>query len=176
MSTVIWLFVTQSALGAFDTLYYHEYKARLPALPAARGELQLHAARDFIYTIFFSTLPFFAWQGWLAVLLALLIVTEIGITIADFIVEDRARRQIGGVYPGERASHTLMALIYGAVLASLWPVLVRWFDAPTGFVSDPPSVPLALRIVMVLGAVGVFVSGIRDLLAVYGVTSWPWKR
>jgi hypothetical protein len=176
MSTVLWLFAAQSVLGAFDTLYYHEYKARLVAVPAAHRELMLHAARDFIYTILFATLPFVAWHGLLVLLLGFLITAEIGITIADFIEEDHARRALGGVYPGERASHTVMALIYGAVLASFFPVLVVWFQAPTGFSWEPPPVPDALRVLIVLGAGGVFVSGVRDVLAVKGVTSWPWKR
>jgi hypothetical protein len=35
-------------IGAFDTFYYHEWRARLPARGRrAAAELKLHAARDF---------------------------------------------------------------------------------------------------------------------------------
>lgn len=32
ISTALWLLAIQGAIGAFDTLYYHEWRARLPAL------------------------------------------------------------------------------------------------------------------------------------------------
>jgi hypothetical protein len=31
MTTALWLMAIQGAIGAFDTLYYHEWRARLPA-------------------------------------------------------------------------------------------------------------------------------------------------
>ena len=31
MNAVLWLFFAQGLLGAFDTVYYHEVRARLPA-------------------------------------------------------------------------------------------------------------------------------------------------
>ena len=178
MSAVLWLLTAQGVIGAFDTLYYHEYRARLVALPAARTELTLHAARDFIYALIFATLPFYAWQGALALLLFAMVTAEIGITIADFIVEDTARKERGGVYPGERASHTLMALIYGAALAYWLPEVWRWFHAETALVYAPPAVPEPLRVVMLLMAGGVFTSGVRDLLAVLKAphSAWPWAR
>src|SRR5205809_133519 len=43
-------------LGAFDTIYYHEFRLRLPSNPLARKELRLHAARDFSYCIVFASL------------------------------------------------------------------------------------------------------------------------
>ena len=56
--TALWLLAIQGAIGAFDTLYYHEWRARLPARGSiAAPELRLHAARDFLYTVIFGTLP-----------------------------------------------------------------------------------------------------------------------
>lgn len=44
MSLVLWLLAIQGAIGAFDTAYYHEWRARLPAMGrAAAYELNLHA-------------------------------------------------------------------------------------------------------------------------------------
>jgi hypothetical protein len=49
MATALWLLAIQGVIGAFDTLYYHEWRARLPARPEiTRAELRLHAARDFL--------------------------------------------------------------------------------------------------------------------------------
>ena len=47
--------------------------------------------------------------------LGLLLATEVRITLAGFIVEDKVRRPLGGLLPGERATHTIMAIIYGAM-------------------------------------------------------------
>src|SRR5271167_3150920 len=48
MSLALYLLAALGCLGAFDTLYYHEWRAKLPSLGrAAHSELQLHAWRDF---------------------------------------------------------------------------------------------------------------------------------
>ena len=178
MTTVLLLLAVQGALGAFDTLYYHEWRARLPALgPAARDELRLHAARDFSYAILFGTLPSVAWQGLWAVVLAALLLEEIVITLADFVVEDRVRRPLGGVYPGERVTHAVMGLIYGAALANLVPILAEWWAAPTAISARHEPVPGVLRWLLGLMAVGVALSGVRDLCAAVGLphSGWPWR-
>jgi len=49
MRTALYLLIAVAFLGAFDTLYYHEFRAKLPAMgKSARSELQLHAGRDFV--------------------------------------------------------------------------------------------------------------------------------
>src|SRR5436190_1912325 len=109
MTKVLWILAIQGALGGFDTIYYHEWRAKLPAGGRAmHPELKLHAARDFIYATIFATLPWFAWQGLWAIVLTILLLAEIIITLADFIVEDRVRKPLGGVYAGERAMHAVM--------------------------------------------------------------------
>jgi hypothetical protein len=178
LTPALWLFALQGLLGAFDTLYYHEWRARLPALGAqARIELKLHAARDFIYAIVFVTLPVVEWRGAWSIVLGALLAFEIAITLADFIVEDRVRKPIGGVYPGERATHAIMGIIYGAALACLFPAVLGWAGSPTALVvsSEPADGPLIV-VLRVMGA-GVFVSGLRDLYAAMGWpgASFPWR-
>src|SRR5258706_422665 len=52
MIVALWLLAIQGAIGAFDTVYYHEWRARLPARgKQAASELKLHAARDFFYAV-----------------------------------------------------------------------------------------------------------------------------
>ena len=49
MTTALWLLAIQGIIGAFDTLYYHEWRARLTAGGSGTAsELKLHAARDFL--------------------------------------------------------------------------------------------------------------------------------
>ena len=58
MAVVLWLLALQGVIGAFDTAYYHEWRARLPGLGLqAASELRLHAARDALYAVIFATLP-----------------------------------------------------------------------------------------------------------------------
>ena len=179
MVRALWLLALLGALGAFDTLWYHEYKGRLPAhVPGVHPELRLHAARDFIYVVVFGTLPWIAWHGAWTVVLGVLLAAEIVITITDFIVEDRVRKQLGGLDPGERATHALMGIVYGAMLAHLAPVLWEWVRSPASLVVEPAPVPALLRWVLTAGAVGIGVSGVRDLYAASGRprAAWPWQR
>jgi hypothetical protein len=64
--------------------------------------------------------------------------------------------------PGERCMHALMGIVYGAFLAYLVPDLARWSGAPTGFGASYHGIPA--RILTLIGT-GVFLSGVRDLLA-----------
>lgn len=178
MTTALWLLGIQGLIGAFDTLYYHEWRARLPARgAAAASELGLHAGRAFLYAVLFATLPFFAWQGlWVLVLVAVL-VAEIVLTLTDFVVEIAVRKALGDVYAGERVTHAVMGILYGAMIASLIPVLRHWWSLPTGLVAILPAVPEPVRWSLLVMAVGVFLSGARDLYAALGLPhgGWPWR-
>jgi len=176
MEAVMWLLFAQGLMGAFDTLYYHEFRARLPARPEARPELKLHAARDFIYAVIFGSLPWLAPRGAYAALLAALLLAEIGITLADFVVEDTVRRPQGGVFKGERATHALMGIVHGAILAFLLPMLWHWVGEPTALVIAPPAIPLPLALALSAMAAGVAVSGVRDLLSAFGVKAAQWPH
>lgn len=177
MTVVLWLLAVQGVIGAFDTLYYHEWKARLPARGRrAAPELLLHAARDVFYFVLFASLPWIAWLGsWTLVLVAVL-VAEIVLTLWDFIVEIAVRRDLGDVYGGERVTHAVMGILYGAMIASLVPVLRAWWQEPTSLSWQPAAVPAALGVGLTVMAVGVLLSGLRDLYAALGLPGggWPW--
>ncbi|MFO0614561.1 MAG: hypothetical protein U0414_18390 [Polyangiaceae bacterium] len=175
MITALVLFAIQGALGAFDTLYYHEYRARLPGgVPGTAPELVLHAVRDLIYAFLFAALPFLRFDGALVLVVGALLLAEIGITLRDFVVEDTVRKPLGGVYPGERVTHAVMGILYGGALAFLVPTLTEGWARPTAITAW--NAPIGLRIVLPLMAVGVFLSGLRDLAAVYGPdwARYPW--
>ncbi len=169
MELPLTIMMLQGLLGAVDTIYYHEYKYRLPVHgPKVRGELRLHAFRDFVYGLLFITLPRLTWQGVFAYFLAALIVLEICITIWDFNIEVVERADIGGVANTERGLHLVMAVVYGFFLAHLLPELIRWSELPSGWGITQGVGDLTVVTCSILG-VGVLLSGLRDLLAASGV-------
>jgi hypothetical protein len=55
MRTALYLLCFLAILGGADTLYYHEWRARLPSMGRqAQSELELHALRDFVYAVLFT--------------------------------------------------------------------------------------------------------------------------
>lgn len=158
LEVAIWLLLVQASLGALDTLYYHEYKLRLPHGDHTHVELRLHATRDFAYAIIIGTLGFATWHGAWAWVLAALLLLEIIITLWDFIEEDKVRK----LPPGERAMHSIMGIVYGGFLAYLVPDLIEWLTRQTGFGSAYHGIPAWI---LSLIALGVFISGVRDLVA-----------
>jgi hypothetical protein len=179
VTVALWLLLVQGVLGASDTLYYHELRARLPARgPEAAAELRLHAVRAFIYAIVFASLPWVEWRGAFAAVLALLLAAEIVITLSDFVIEDRVRAPIGGVYPGERVMHAVMGIVYGAFLAHLAPTWLAWWSMPSTLAFTAASAPESVLWTLTIMAGGVFFSGVRDLAASFGVpyASWPLRH
>lgn len=177
--TVLWLLAIQGAIGAFDTLYFHEWRARLPArTPQTSPELKVHAARDFLYAVIFGSLPWIAWDGLWTIVLVLVLTSEIALTMTDFVIEAAVRRPFGDVFPGERVTHGAMGIIYGAMLAFLIPILSDWSSLPSSLVRESASGPLMLHWLLTLMAIGVFVSGLRDLYAAYLLPHghYPWSR
>lgn len=172
MEICLLIMLFQGLLGAFDTLYYHEYKYRLPVHgPKVGRELRLHSFRDFVYALLFISLPFVRWQGFLVVILCLIIVLEICITIWDFNIEAVERTSIGGVANEERGLHLVMAVVYGFFLAHLAPHLLLWIQLPPGF-GTQEALPFWIKATSVFFGLGVFISGVRDLGASKGVSSF----
>src|ERR1700722_2033062 len=166
MKTALYLLGFQARIGAFDSLFSHEWKARLPARGRrAAPELALHAARDFLYGILFCTLPWLAWKGRWTIFLLGVIAAEIILTLWDFVVEISVRRDLGDVYGGERVTHAVMGIMYGAMLASLVPTLSSWRGSSTGLSIEPAKIPEWASIFLSAMGVGVVLSGLRDLYA-----------
>src|SRR2546423_1577008 len=94
-STNVWeLFrtvVRERKRREFDPLYHHELRAALPQQPSAALELRIHAGRSLVYGLLFAGLAWLVWGGvWLLLLTAMLL-TEVVLTLWDFLVEDRSR-------------------------------------------------------------------------------------
>lgn len=133
MNTVFLLLSVQALMGAFDNLWHHELEAKLPQRTSARYELALHAAREFIYGIVFIGLAWFEWRGAFAGLLVALLLSELGITLADFLEEDRTRI----LPPFERVLHTLLTISYGLFLGFFTPVLIGWAKLSSSMTLTP---------------------------------------
>lgn len=164
---VLILLGIQILLGGFDNLWHHELTEALPGRLSARREISLHAARELIYAGVFLTLAWTQPGGVLAWVFGAILLLEIGITLADFIEEDRTR-----TLPAlERVLHTVLALNYGAILVLLLPYLAEWAGRPTGItlVEHGWWSP-----VLTVCAVGVFAWGVRDTIA--GVTLYRRAR
>jgi hypothetical protein len=86
------------------------------------------------------------------------LLAEVGITLWDFIEEDRIRR----LPAGERAMHAVMGIVYGAFLAYLVPEILHWSARSTGFGRSYHGFPAWVLSVL---AIGVFLSGVRDVMA-----------
>lgn len=159
LTDTLWiLLLVQIAMGGSDTLFHHELTQRLAWRPSQRIELRLHGARNLIYALVFLMLGISAPAGgWAAALMALLLV-EAGITLWDFVEEDRSR----ALPASERVLHTLLTLNYGVVLAMLLPLL--W--TAVGQADALPFVWSGIwSALFVLAAFGVALSGLRDFAA-----------
>jgi uncharacterized protein (TIGR01777 family) len=169
MTTLFSLLTLHAILGAADNLWHHEITERLPSRRSAARELSLHAVREFIYALVFLALALCQPRGAWAWLLAALLLTEVLVTLADFIVEDRTRR----LPAAERVLHTVLALTFGAFLAAFAPVLWQWAQQPHALVPawHGFSVPFLLF------SAGVLAWSARNTIAVLQLTRPPeWVR
>jgi len=155
MQTVLILFTILGLMGAFDTLYHHEFIERLPWRPEVKDELKIHALRNvFYFTIFFS-LAWVQWEGFFAWLFLAILLAEVFVTFTDFALESKVR-----VVPApEIIVHTALGIVYGAVLAYLIPEVLAWSQLSTGFTFVNHGF---LSWVMTVYALAVLVFSFRD--------------
>jgi hypothetical protein len=161
MTLVFSLLTVQTLLGALDTLWNHEIAERLPARRAARHELALHAAREFLYGFLFLALAWREWHGAWAALIAAALLLEVAITTADFVIEDRTRR----LSAFERVLHTALTLLFGVFLMAIAPVLLEWLRYPTAVIGVSHG---GFSVLFTLLAAGMTAWGVRDAIAALG--------
>jgi uncharacterized protein (TIGR01777 family) len=170
MSLLAVLLVTQILLGGFDNLWHHELSERLPGKREARVEVALHSGRELCYALLFAGLAWWEWHGaWAAAVVALLVI-EVCVTLADFVVEDRTRR----LPTTERVLHTVLAINFGAMLAVLAPTLLAWAQLPTALARIDYGFASWL---LTAAAAGVLAWSVRNALAARRHFAAPtWQR
>ena len=168
MSLLAVLLVTQILLGGFDNLWHHELKEHLPGRREARVEVALHSCRELCYALLFAGLAWWEWRGaWAAAVVGVLVV-EVCVTLADFVVEDRTRR----LPQTERVLHTVLAINFGAMLAVLAPMLLTWARLPTALAHVDYGLASWL---LTAAAAGVLAWSARNALAArrhFAVPTW----
>jgi uncharacterized protein (TIGR01777 family) len=145
-------------LGAFDTVYHHELTVALPRQRAAAPELRIHATRSMLYGLVFAAMAWLQFHGTWVWPIVLVVLTEIGLTLRDFVVEDATRR----LPASERITHTILAINGGALFGFYGWQLWQWHALPTSIALAPAGI---LQWVLSVFAIGVFASGIRDGMA-----------
>jgi uncharacterized protein (TIGR01777 family) len=162
MDLCISLLVVQACLGAFDTLYHHEFSVALPHQRTAQRELQIHAVRALLYAVVFVGLAWFEWGGVWGLVLIGIVLIEVVLTLWDFVIEDGSRL----LPASERITHTLLAINGGAAFVLLAMTVPEWIARTTlMYPVDYGWRSLFLSV----GAVGVAISGVRDGFAAWGV-------
>jgi hypothetical protein len=146
-------------LGGFDTLYNHEWDARLPQRAGAALELKLHAARSAIYAVLFAGLAWFEWHGALLAVLAALVLAEFALTLVDSVVEDRTRE----VAATERVVHMMLGATTGAWAGFVFFTgFADWWPRPTALARTGYG---WVSWLLTFYAVATAVSATRDALA-----------
>ncbi|MGZ9030325.1 MAG: hypothetical protein ACXW2G_03075 [Burkholderiaceae bacterium] len=153
------ILVLHGLLGGFDTLYSHEWDARLPRKPYAARELKLHAGRSCCYVAIFGGLAWFEWHGAMLLVLALLAVGEFGLTLVDSVVEDRTR----DVAATERVVHMMLGVTTGAWAGFVFYTGVNdWWSQPTALAGTAYGFVSWL---LTFYAIAVAISATRDAVA-----------
>ena len=151
--------ILHGLLGGFDTLYNHEWDARLPQQPTAARELALHAGRSGIYGVLFAGLAWFEWHGALVAVLAVLVLGEFTLSLIDSVVEDRTRE----LSATERVVHMILGVTTGAWAGFVfYTACTEWWNRPTALAGTGYGL---VSWVLTFFAVAVAISALRDALA-----------
>lgn len=127
MEIIITLIIIQAFIGAYDTIYHHDIKEKLPQRPSAALELKIHAMRSSLYAVLFFMLAWSQPTGLYALALAIIILTEIALTFWDFVVEDQTRK----LPATERIVHSILGFNFAAIFTLLVPIWWNWVNMPT---------------------------------------------
>lgn len=156
MNAVISLLIFQGVLGAYDVIWNHEWKERLPTKPTAALEQKIHGIRELFYAFVFIGLAWWTWHGFWTWILFGVIIIEVVLTAWDFVVEDKTRV----LSAAERITHLVLSMTGGAYVALLIPVLLNWSQLPSVFICVEYGVRSWL---LTIFGTGVFAWGIRDI-------------
>jgi len=166
VQTATYLLFLLGCLGAADIALFHSVAHGIRSHAESVGELVTHSLRGPTYAFLFLVIPNFTLHGWFAWGLLAVFVVDVAISIWDFSLEQKSRRFLGGLPGGEYVLHMLMAMVFGAfVTACIYDPRVGLAE-PTQLAYAPAAVPVVLRLMLLVMAGLVLLSGIEDALAV----------
>lgn len=166
MQAATYILFVMGLLGAADILLYHSISHGIRSHVDSRLELVTHSLRGPIYAALFVLVPNFTMQGaWFWVLMGILL-ADVGVSLADFLLERPSRAFFGGLPTGEYVLHIAMAMLFGALVTSLLFGAGAWAWMGTRLAYEPALVPSLLRAVMGVMAFFVLGTGALDALAV----------
>lgn len=166
--TANYLLLALGVLDGIDIFLYHSISHGIRTHAESRWELLTHAMRGPTYAVLFLAVPNFEMRGVWAALLMLLLVFDVGISVADFWLERASRAELGGLPGGEYVLHMIMAMLFGAFVMAAAPTLAGWMAQRTALVASDNLAADWARGVLAVFAVGVLWSGALDLRA-----AWP---
>ena len=166
MLAASWLLVLLGVLGASDIWLFHTRAHHLHDHAPARAELVTHFLRGPTYFLLFLFVPNFGFHGGAMLALLALLAFDVAISIADFWLEPASRRELGGLPRGEYVLHVVMAMLFGALVATVIAAHGHQLHEPTALrwlaLGEQPW----LRALLAAMAIGVLISGLSDLAAV----------
>lgn len=165
MQAPAYLLFVMGLLGATDIVLFHTWTHALRRRPEAWKELVTHFLRGPTYAALFLLVPNFTFHGaWFVGLLALL-AFDVLISIADFWLEPASRAPQGGLPRGEYVLHSVLAMLFGAVVATTFAEGSAGLAADTRLAWQVHGVPVVLRVLLAAMAPVVLLSGLLDLRA-----------
>ena len=165
MEVPTYILFVLGCLGATDIVLYHSVSHGIRSHHDSRFELMVHSLRGPTYAALFILVPNFVLQGSFFWLLIAIFLFDVCISLGDFIIERASREFFGGLPTGEYVLHIILAMLFGALVTSVFYSVGNWAGMPTRIVYQPAAVPGLLRGVMVVMAILVLGSGAMDLIA-----------
>lgn len=165
MEVATYILFILGILGATDILLYHSVSHGIRSHRDSRFEILVHSVRGPTYAALFILMPNFAMQGAFFWLLIGILAIDVGTSIVDFLIERASREFFGGLPSGEYVLHIVLAMLFGALVTSVFYGAGHWANMPARLAYVPAAVPSLVRAVMVVMAVSVFASGAMDFVA-----------
>lgn len=176
MEVATYILFILGCLGATDILLYHSVSHGIRSHPDSRLELVVHSLRGPTYAALFVLVPNFALQGSFFWLIIGIFAFDVCISLGDFMIERASREFFGGLPTGEYVLHIILAMLFGALVTSVFYSVGNWSAMPTRIAYQPADVPAILRVMMVFMALLVFGSGAMDLKAAWRLTQETSKE
>lgn len=170
MEVATYILFILGCLGGTDILLYHSVSHGIRSHHDSRFELVVHSLRGPTYAALFILVPNFAVHGAFFWLLIGIFAFDVCISLCDFMIEGASRKFFGGLPSGEYVLHVIMAMLFGALVTSVFYGVGDWAGIPTDLAYEPAAVPSWVRAIMAFMAFAVFWSGAMDLVAALKLT------